>query len=126
MQNYEEFGRRIAMSRKARGYTQEQLAALLHITGQAVSKWEKSYALPDTSLLPALSKVLNVSIDHLLMGQEPESPYDEEYSREEHYWGLVHSELAEMVVTIYDTVKQGSRLLEIGSGEGRDAIYFAK
>lgn len=44
-------GERIAIFRKEAGLTQEQLAGILNITGQAISKWEKGNALPDTALL---------------------------------------------------------------------------
>ena len=128
MLNYNEIGQRIVLLRKARGYTQEQMSVILNVTPQAVSKWEKGNALPDTALLPHLAKVLEVSIDRLLTGsnlREKTSPYDEQYEKEEYYWGLKHSLLAEQVVEIMQ-VPQGKRLLDIGSGEGRDSIYFAK
>lgn len=54
------------------------------------------------------------------------SPYDAEYNQKEYYWGLEHSALAEMTMTMFDKLKYDGRLLDIGSGEGRDAIYFAK
>ena len=49
--------------RVARGYTQSELAILLSVTPQAVSRWENGQALPDITLLPLLAKYLNVSID---------------------------------------------------------------
>lgn len=130
MLNDKEIGQRIALLRKEKEYTQEQLSVLLNVTPQAVSKWENGNALPDTALLPLLAKVLEVSIDRLLIGSdrmEKRSPYDGEYEKEEFYWGLQHSLLAEQVVKIMqDGIKQEKRLLDIGSGEGRDSIYFAK
>lgn len=48
------------------GLTQEQLAERLHISGQAVSKWENEMALPDIGLLPALADCFGVSIDELM------------------------------------------------------------
>ncbi len=130
MINGNKIGQRIVLFRKERGYTQEQMSALLNVTPQAVSKWEKGNALPDTALLPLLAKILEVSIDKLLTGsnlKENTGPYDGEYEKEEYYWGLKHSLLAEQVADIMqDEIQQGKRLLDIGSGEGRDAIYFAK
>jgi tellurite methyltransferase len=122
-------GQRIALLRKERGYTQEQISLILNVTSQAVSKWEKGHALPDTSLLPLLAKALGVSIDHLLTGDSlmgKISPYDREYKKEDYYWGLQHSVLAEQIVEIMQEDKANKQLLDIGSGEGRDAIYFAK
>lgn len=130
MLNDNSIGQRIALLRKEKDYTQEQMSMLLNITPQAVSKWEKGNALPDTSLLPLLAKVLGVSIDKLLTGNtliDKTSSYDKEYKKEEYYWGLKHSSLAEQVVKIIgENTQHGMRLLDIGSGEGRDSIYFAK
>lgn len=60
-------GEQIALFRKERGLTQEALAQQLHISPQAVSKWENGHTLPETALLPALSKILECTIDSLLM-----------------------------------------------------------
>jgi len=128
MSNNNKIGQRIARLRKQRGYTQEHISMTLNVTPQAVSKWEKGNALPDTLLLSPLAKVLGTSIDCLLTGgslMEKVSPYDGEYKKEEYYWGLQHSLLAEQIVKIMQD-KANKRLLDIGSGEGRDAIYFAK
>lgn len=129
MLNDNEVGQRIALLRKEKGYTQEQISLIINVTPQAVSKWEKGNALPDTSLLPLLARTLGVSIDRLLTGgslMEKTSPYDGEYKKEEYYWGLKHSSLAEQIVKIMQDDQANKRLLDIGSGEGRDAIYFAK
>jgi transcriptional regulator with XRE-family HTH domain len=66
MISHEKAGQRIAALRKNKGLTQEKLAEVLNVTGQAVSKWEKGNTLPDVSLLPALARVLGTSIDLLL------------------------------------------------------------
>ena len=55
--------------RVASGYTQSELAILLSVTPQAVSRWEKGQALPDITFLPLLAKYLNVTIDEI-MGSE--------------------------------------------------------
>lgn len=60
-------GNQIALLRKKNGLTQEELAAKLDITPQAISKWENGHTLPETALLPLLSKLLNSSIDSILM-----------------------------------------------------------
>ncbi|SDF25641.1 helix-turn-helix domain-containing protein [Sporomusa acidovorans] len=123
-----EIGLRIAALRKELGYTQEQISVILNVTPQAVSKWEKGNALPDIALLPQLAKTLAVSIDRLLTGgcfTEKTGPYDGEYKKEEYYWGTQHSLLAEQVVDILQA-KMDKRLLDIGSGEGRDAVYFSQ
>lgn len=52
--------------RIARGFTQNDLATLLSVSTQAVSRWENGQAFPDITLLPLLAKYLNVSIDELM------------------------------------------------------------
>lgn len=75
-QTYESdtMGKRIARLRKEKGYTQEQLAELLHVSPQAVSKWENDISNPDISIIPQLSAVLGVSSDELL-GMKPIEPH---------------------------------------------------
>ena len=51
--------------RLQRGLTQEELASLLGVSGQAVSKWETNDTYPDGSLLLPLAEVLGVSLDTL-------------------------------------------------------------
>jgi len=46
--------------------TQEELAEMLNISSQAVSRWETDSAMPDISLLPSLCSIFNVSSDDLL------------------------------------------------------------
>ena len=60
------FGSNIKKLRRERGITQDQLANALGISGQAVSRWETGAAMPDISLIPALSNYFNVSSDFLL------------------------------------------------------------
>lgn len=130
MYHNNELGQRIYLLRKEKGYTQEQISAFLNVTPQAVSKWETGNALPDTALLPILAKVFSISIDKLLIGNdssEKTSLYDGEYKKTEYYWGLNHSLLAEQIAKILkNEISQGKKLLDIGSGEGRDAVYFAR
>lgn len=65
----ETIGSRIARFRKANGMTQEDLANLMGVSSQAVSKWENDASCPDISLLPQLSKVLGITTDELLTGK---------------------------------------------------------
>ncbi|MCI9598195.1 MAG: helix-turn-helix domain-containing protein [Firmicutes bacterium] len=61
-------GSEIAELRKAKGWTQRQLAEQLHVTDKAVSKWETGQGCPDISLLGVLSEVMEVSLENLLEG----------------------------------------------------------
>ena len=59
-------GEKIKELRKINNITQEKLADYLNISYQAVSKWENGLALPDLSLIPALSNFFGVTSDYLL------------------------------------------------------------
>ena len=63
---------RLTMLRKKRGYSQEQLAEKLGVSRQAVSKWERAEASPDTDNLIALAKIYEISLDELLGYREHE------------------------------------------------------
>ena len=63
-------GKRIAESRKAKNINQNELAEMLSVSPQAVSKWENDISCPDISLLPSLAKILGMSIDELLCGKQ--------------------------------------------------------
>jgi transcriptional regulator with XRE-family HTH domain len=52
--------------RKEKGITQEELAAKVYVTRQAVSRWETGETQPNTEMLKVLSKEFNVSINTLL------------------------------------------------------------
>ncbi len=60
-----QIGNRIRELRKASGMTQEQLAELVGISFQAVSKWENNIALPDISLVPTLARIFGVTTDEI-------------------------------------------------------------
>lgn len=70
--NQKTLGARIAAGRKAKGMTQEELAAKLGVSSQAVSKWENDASCPDISLLPELARILGVTTDELLTGRSDE------------------------------------------------------
>ncbi len=66
-------GKRIMQLRKEKGYTQEQLAEMMGVSAQAVSKWENDVSCPDISILPQLAEKLGVTTDELL-GVKPIEP----------------------------------------------------
>jgi len=61
-------GTQISTLRKSKNLTQAALAARLHISFQAISKWERGETLPDITTLAALASVLETSVDNLLHG----------------------------------------------------------
>ena len=65
-------GEKIAKGRKKLNMTQDQLAAMLDVTRQTVSKWESDLAFPETAKLTRLAKVLKLNCDYLLQDQQEE------------------------------------------------------
>ena len=64
MENH--LGANIKAFRKNKGFTQEELAGMLGVTPQAVSRWESEAGLPDVSMIVPIAQVLNVTTDALL------------------------------------------------------------
>lgn len=64
---------RLLEYRRASGYSQEELAERLGVIRQAVSKWERAKASPDTDNLIALAELYGVTIDELINGSRRES-----------------------------------------------------
>ena len=64
-------GTAISSLRQAMGLTQQQLAATLNVSHQAVSKWETGQALPDVQTLMALTGLFGVTMEQLLSGEIP-------------------------------------------------------
>ena len=60
------FKEKLQTLRKSKGMSQEQLAACVNVSRQAISKWELGESMPDTNNVIQLSNLFNVSIDYLL------------------------------------------------------------
>lgn len=61
---------KLAYLRKEQGLTQLELAEAVHVTRQAVSRWEVGTSVPTTENLACLSRLYGVSVDDLLNGRE--------------------------------------------------------
>lgn len=72
-------GESIRYHRKRLGLTQAQLAERLHVTAQAVSRWEKDTGLPDISMAVPLARALGTTTDELLR-------FGERYREYENRW----------------------------------------
>ena len=66
MTNAQILGDKLYRLRKDKGISQEELAYKLNISRQAISKWERGEALPDTDNLISLAKLYEVSLDELV------------------------------------------------------------
>lgn len=63
------FHENLKTMRKAKGYTQEELAIKLNVVRQTVSKWEKGLSVPDADVLCKIADVLDMDVSTLL-GEE--------------------------------------------------------
>lgn len=59
-------GENIKFLRKAKDITQEQLAEMLGVSCQSVSRWESGVCYPDMELLPVLAELFEITVDKLL------------------------------------------------------------
>lgn len=73
-----ELKERIQNLRKEKGLSQDELAGLLGIARQSVSKWESGISQPDLNNIVRLSEIFEVSTDYLLKGEEPEAVFVKE------------------------------------------------
>lgn len=97
-------GNFIMDKRKALGLTQQQLADKLHVSFQAVSKWENGTTYPNIEILQDLATVLDVSVDEILAGSERDME------------GLSYSK-AGVDIAYTDTIKKEmAKHLETGDG----------
>lgn len=64
-----EFGKKMQLLRKENRMSQEKLAERINVSRQAISKWEKGAAIPDTDNIVQLSKFFQVPIEYLLFDE---------------------------------------------------------
>lgn len=116
----------IAQRRKELGLTQQKLAEKLNISFQAVSKWENGSASPDISLLPQIAHLLNTTVDSMVgYSHEAFTHYEEKYKDEQYYWGITPNTMCYEIMKLRPPIKP-HRVLDIGCGEGKDAVFLAK
>lgn len=90
--NQEKIGKFIYDLRKKYNLTQAELANRLHVTAQAVSKWENGRGVPDIELLKKLSEEFDVSISELIEGEKE--------SKKKNKLGLIVSILLIIIVIV--------------------------
>ena len=66
------FGEKLQGLRRKAGMSQDTLAEKLDVSRQAVSKWERDEAMPETEKLVRIAQLFGASLDELLLGREPE------------------------------------------------------
>ena len=91
------FGENLKNVRKQRNITQEELAEMLGVSRQAISKWESDNGYPETEKLLIISKTLNISLDYLL---NDISLMEEKEKAEEK--NVVYAPTGKIAITTYD------------------------
>lgn len=77
-------GQNIKKYRKEKGYTQRELADLIGVSVQAVSKWETDTGAPDISQVVPLASALDISTDALFDYEHHTNPEDFEELRKDY------------------------------------------
>lgn len=118
-------GEIINKKRTGLGLTQAQLADALNVSFQSVSKWENNAAYPDIEKLPELAAILQTTVDVLLGYRGAVADYDSRYATEDYYWGFTPNRLCFEIMKLLPPIKP-YRVLDVGCGEGKDAVFLAK
>ena len=107
-------GKRISELRVERKLSQEYIAEKLNISRQAVSKWENDLSIPDTNNLIELSRLFDVSVEYLLIGDAKVS--------EENSKIMKVSKALKRICIIFFSIALFSHLYGIVSGEFTDNL----
>jgi transcriptional regulator with XRE-family HTH domain len=75
------FGERLKELRILKGLSQEAVAERLGVSSQAVSKWEKGKSVPDVTVIPPLTELLEISADELLGSGHSVAKWEAEWHR---------------------------------------------
>lgn len=122
------FAQNLARLRRQQDLTQADLAQQLNLTFQAISKWETGQSMPDLNQAARLADILGVTLDTLL-GRTPQvnhaTQYEGKYDRSDFYGGLNPNSMCYEVMRLRPPVRV-LRVLDIGCGEGKDAVFFAR
>lgn len=125
----------VAELRKRKGIGQQELAEVLGITYQAVSKWETGITMPDIMLLPAMAEYFEVSVDELLglkpLKQQSYIPRDSDnrdncipgsdklYKNRKYFW---NNDYLEFIINQVWKIGSPVNIIEFRCGAG----YFGK
>lgn len=69
-------GERIKEYRINNQMSQEDFAEKMHVSRQAITKWESDKGVPDIDNLIHLSRMMNITLDELVLGENCEQTYD--------------------------------------------------
>lgn len=113
------FGEHLREIRKQKNISQEQLAELLNVSRQSVSKWEQDICYPEVEKLLLLSKVLGVSLDYLVgNGEYADMPRKENVAMSGRI--MIKAYDGKKIVSCYKVI---SRRIGIGTGVPRYVLF---
>ena len=98
-------GERIVRLRKERNINQSELAKMMDVSRQAVSKWENDLTAPDTLRLIQLADALNTDVEYLATGKKAELKTKKEVIIQEKPIEVVVEKIVEKPVIIEKTIE---------------------
>ena len=114
-----EFGEKVKQVREERGMTQQTLAEKLYVTRQAVSRWECGARHPDLLTAKKIARILDVTLDELLSGEELRENIEKEPVLAKPVENIVQTALYAGAAVIYLLLCLFSVYELLGSGEGK-------
>lgn len=96
-----EFGEKVKQIREEKGMTQQTMAEKLYVTRQAVSRWECGVRHPDLLTAKKIAKILDVSLDELVSGEELKENIEKEPVLAQPVENIVQTVLYTMAAIIY-------------------------
>lgn len=118
------FGEKLSGLRKQHNYTQEELADVVGVSRQAISKWESDVSYPETEKLILLSKLFGCTVDYLLNedATDPLPQNNDGKDKALRRWTLNNMPL--MLFMIWSLLLWGFFAIPIINGIGKTSLYF--
>lgn len=121
---------KIIILRRRRGWSQEELAAQMGVSRQAVSKWESGQSMPDLDKILMLSELFNVTTDTLLKNDRKLAPvifdFEEESGQEGNTWNGIDPANADQAFENKSGESSAMKMPEIPRGKTVDLMMAKK
>lgn len=107
------FGNRLYELRKSSGLSQEELAELLDVSRQSISKWESDKGYPEMTRLIFLSDYFQVSLDYLMRGVERKELSEKKRESLEYHTDTLMNSLQIFLTNLNDKQKKKLQVLYV-------------